>query len=188
MVGVSESFDVYSVKDSAFSSSEGVVPDSASIMKRLHKMNAALGMLDNQADNLMGYRVIVPKESLDYRQGTLEEYHVRLIINGVPEGIDDFIAGTDLPLELRPSRSSLARLPYMRSPLSQALPGQEGGRDPNCIFFVCSACRASGKTGSNVGNTGLALVKLDLVADGSMFEMMDREGATVRAKAFFPAW
>lgn len=35
----------------------------------------------------------------DYRQGTLEEYHVRRITNGVPEGIDDFIAGTSLPLE-----------------------------------------------------------------------------------------
>jgi folate-binding protein YgfZ len=34
-----------------------------------------------------------------YRQGTLEEYHVRRILNGVPEGIDDFIAGTSLPLE-----------------------------------------------------------------------------------------
>jgi hypothetical protein len=29
----------------------------------------------------------------------LEDYHVRRIINGVPEGIDDFIAGASLPLE-----------------------------------------------------------------------------------------
>lgn len=48
--------------------------------------------------------------------------------------------------------------------------------------------RASGKTGSNVGNIGLALVKLDHVKEGSTFDVMDREGATVRVKAFFPAW
>lgn len=34
-----------------------------------------------------------------YRQGTLEDYHVRRIMLGVPEGIDDFIAGMSLPLE-----------------------------------------------------------------------------------------
>jgi hypothetical protein len=48
--------------------------------------------------------------------------------------------------------------------------------------------RASGKTGSNIGNIGLALVKLDDVANGSTFNVMDREGATVRVKAFFPSW
>jgi hypothetical protein len=48
--------------------------------------------------------------------------------------------------------------------------------------------RASGKTGSNVGNIGLALVKLDTVKEGATFDVMDREGATVRVKAFFPAW
>ena len=48
--------------------------------------------------------------------------------------------------------------------------------------------RASGRTGSNVGNIGLALVKLDHVKEGSTFDVMDREGATVRVKAFFPGW
>lgn len=48
--------------------------------------------------------------------------------------------------------------------------------------------RASGKTGSNVSNIGLALVKLDTVKEGTTFDVMDREGATVRVKAFFPAW
>lgn len=42
------------------------------------------------------FAVMLPE---DYKQGTLEEYHVRRIINGIPEGIDDFIAGTSLPLE-----------------------------------------------------------------------------------------
>lgn len=35
----------------------------------------------------------------NYRRGSLEEYHVRRILNGVPEGMDDFIPGTSLPLE-----------------------------------------------------------------------------------------
>jgi folate-binding Fe-S cluster repair protein YgfZ len=135
MVGVSESFDVYSVLDGSPSIITGDIDqDRGTVMGRLNKMNASIGMLDNRADNLMGYRVVVPKgqprkclipayprhsaeaahitHSISllmtllavtlpegYKQGTLEEYHVRRIIHGIPEGIDDFIAGTSLPLE-----------------------------------------------------------------------------------------
>lgn len=35
----------------------------------------------------------------NYRRGSLEEYHVHRIMSGVPEGMDDFIPGTSLPLE-----------------------------------------------------------------------------------------
>ncbi|KAG9322399.1 hypothetical protein KVV02_005282 [Mortierella alpina] len=207
MVGVTESFDVYSVQDSAFSSSEGGVPDSASIMERLYKMNATVGMLDDRADNLMGYRVIVPKgEPLtlpeDYRQGTLEEHHVRRILNGVPEGIDDFIAETSLPLEcnldymngvdfrkgcyvgqeltIRTYHKGITRkrimpvhepesIQFSRDVVhvipsqSELFPAKKEVATPTASSSSARPVRASGKTGSNVGNIGLALVKLDLV-------------------------
>ncbi|KAG0030316.1 ccr4 associated factor [Podila clonocystis] len=102
MVGVTESYDVYSVLDAYAEETSNL--DSASVMERLVKMNASTGSLDNRANNLMGYRAVVPKGHAltlpeNYRRGSLEEYHVRRILNGVPEGMDDFIPGTSLPLE-----------------------------------------------------------------------------------------
>lgn len=65
MVGVSESFDVYSVLDNSPSSDSGdPVQDNKAVTDRLHKMGASVGMLDNRADNYMGYRVVVPKGQL----------------------------------------------------------------------------------------------------------------------------
>ncbi|KAF9156006.1 ccr4 associated factor [Linnemannia schmuckeri] len=246
MVGVTESFDVYSVLDDqpvadAASNEDATTPPSnEAVMERLERMNATIGMYDNRAVNHMGYRVIVPKgQSLSlpegYRQGTLEEYHVRRIVNGVPEGIDDFIAGTSLPLEcnldymngvdfrkgcyvgqeltIRTYHKGITRKRIM--PVQYFTPQDP---EPESIQFNKSAShvippqselfptkkttpaapaastssarpvRASGKTGSNVGNIGLALVKLDHVKEGSTFDVMDREGATVRVKAFFPTW
>jgi folate-binding Fe-S cluster repair protein YgfZ len=64
MVGVTESFDVYSVLDGQTASGnedEAVPPTSAAVIERLAKMNATIGMWDNRAVNHMGYRVIVPK-------------------------------------------------------------------------------------------------------------------------------
>ncbi|KAF9908504.1 ccr4 associated factor [Linnemannia zychae] len=243
MVGVTESFDVYSVLDdqSANSSEDDAVPPtSAAVMERLSQMNATIGMWDNRAVNHMGYRVIVPKgQSLslpeNYKQGTLEEYHVRRIVNGVPEGIDDFIAGTSLPLEcnldymngvdfrkgcyvgqeltIRTYHKGITRKRVMPvqyfnpqdpepesiqfnknashviPPQSELFPTKKATSTPQ-VASTSSArpVRASGKTGSNVGNIGLALVKLDTVKEGTTFDVMDREGATVRVKAFFPAW
>ncbi|KAG0376166.1 ccr4 associated factor [Mortierella sp. AD032] len=249
MVGVTESFDVYSVLDDqpANSNSETdedatVAPTNAEVMERLAKMNATIGMYDNRAVNLMGYRVIVPKGQTlslpeNYRQGTLEEYHVRRITNGVPEGIDDFIAGTSLPLECNldymngvdfrkgcyvgqeltirtyhkgitrkrimpvqyfapqdPEPSSIQfnkSASHVIPPQSELFPTKKATPAPQQAAASTSSARpvrASGKTGSNVGNIGLALVKLDHVKEGSTFDVMDREGATVRVKAFFPAW
>ncbi|KAG0296122.1 ccr4 associated factor [Linnemannia gamsii] len=244
MVGVTESFDVYSILDdqpAATSNDDATTPPTnEAIMERLGKLNATIGMYDNRAVNHMGYRAIVPKgQSLSlpesYRQGTLEEYHVRRILNGVPEGIDDFIAGTSLPLEcnldymngvdfrkgcyvgqeltIRTYHKGITRKRIM--PVQYFTPQDP---EPESIQFDKSALhvvppqselfptkkstpvpaaastssarpvRASGKTGSNVGNIGLALVKLDTVKEGTTFDVMDREGATVRVKAFFPAW
>lgn len=59
MVGVTESYDVYSVLDSPALEIQNL--DSAAVMARLEKMNASIGSLDNRASNLMGYRAIVPK-------------------------------------------------------------------------------------------------------------------------------
>ncbi|KAF9094449.1 ccr4 associated factor [Mortierella sp. AD031] len=246
MVGVTESFDVYSVLDDQPAGStinndseETIAPSSAAVMERLHKMNATIGMYDNRAVNHMGYRAIVPKgQSLSlpegYRQGTLEEYHVRRIINGVPEGIDDFIAGTSLPLECNidymngvdfrkgcyvgqeltirtyhkgiirkrmmpvqyfpPQEPEPMSIQFDKSkahvipPQSELFPTKKDSPAPAASTSSARPVRASGKTGSNVGNIGLALVKLDQVRDGSTFDVMDREGATVRVKAFFPAW
>jgi hypothetical protein len=65
MVGVTESFDVYSVLDDqpvAISNEDAITPPTnETVMERLGKMNATIGMYDNRAVNLMGYRVIVPK-------------------------------------------------------------------------------------------------------------------------------
>ncbi|KAF9549907.1 ccr4 associated factor [Mortierella hygrophila] len=246
MVGVTESFDVYSVLDdqpaASSNENESTPPSNEAVVERLGKMNATIGMYDNRAVNHMGYRVIVPKgQSLSlpesYRQGTLEEYHVRRIVNGVPEGIDDFIAGTSLPLEcnldymngvdfrkgcyvgqeltIRTYHKGITRKRIM--PVQYFTPQDP---EPESIQFIKSVShvippqselfptkkttpaapaaatstssarpvRASGKTGSNVGNIGLALVKLDHVKEGSTFDVMDREGSTVRVKAFFPAW
>ncbi|KAG0025883.1 Iron-sulfur clusters incorporation protein [Podila clonocystis] len=102
MVGVTESYDVYSVLDAHAEETSNL--DSSSVMERLANMNASTGSLDNRANNLMGYRAVVPKGHAlnlpeNYRRGSLEEYHVRRILNGVPEGMDDFIPGTSLPLE-----------------------------------------------------------------------------------------
>ncbi|KAF8943846.1 ccr4 associated factor [Haplosporangium gracile] len=246
MVGVTESFDVYSVLDdqsAADAASNGdatTPPSNEAVVERLGKMNATIGMYDNRAVNHMGYRVIVPKgQSLSlpegYRQGTLEEYHVRRIVNGVPEGIDDFIAGTSLPLEcnldymngvdfrkgcyvgqeltIRTYHKGITRKRIMpvqyftpedpepesiqfNKSASHVIPPQSElfpTKKTNPAASVASTSsarpvRASGKTGSNVGNIGLALVKLDHVKEGSTFDVMDREGATVRVKAFFPAW
>ncbi|KAF9339835.1 ccr4 associated factor [Linnemannia elongata] len=217
-------------------------PSNEAVMERLGKMGATIGMYDNRAVNHMGYRVIVPKgQSLSlpesYRHGTLEEYHVRRIVNGVPEGIDDFIAGTSLPLEcnldymngvdfrkgcyvgqeltIRTYHKGITRKRIMPvqyftpqdpepesiqfnkdashviPPQSELFPTKKTTpAAPAAAASTSSArpVRASGKTGSNVGNIGLALVKLDHVKEGSTFDVMDREGATVRVKAFFPAW
>ena len=73
-------------------------------------------------------------------------------------------------------------------PQSELFPTKKDSPAPAASTSSARPVRASGKTGSNVGNIGLALVKLDQVKDGSTFDVMDREGATVRAKAFFPAW
>ncbi|KAF8933288.1 ccr4 associated factor [Dissophora ornata] len=229
MVGVTESFDVYSVLDDR--NSGDTSEDNATIKDLLANMNAAIGMRDNRADKLMGYRVIVPKGQLlslpeGYRQGTLEEYHVRRIINGIPEGVDDFIAGTSLPLECnldymnggqeltirtyhkgiirkrvmpvqyyKPGEPEPEAIQFNKS-TSHVIPPQselfltknEESTQPAASSSSARPVRASGKTGSNVGNIGLALVKLDDVAGGSTFDVMDREGATVRVKAFFPTW
>ncbi|KAG0053186.1 ccr4 associated factor [Gryganskiella cystojenkinii] len=238
MAGVTEAFDVYSVLDDL--SCQPVGFDSAAVMERLGKMNASIGMLDNRAENLMGYRAIVPKShplSLPegYKQGTLEEYHVRRILLGVPEGIDDFIPGTSLPLEcnldymngvdfrkgcyvgqeltirtyhkgitrkrvmpvqyFKPDQAEPETIQFNKEeshvipPQSELFPvKQADSLKPASSTASARPVRASGKTGSNVGNIGLALVKLDQVAEGSVFEVMDREGATVRVKAFFPSW
>lgn len=65
MVGVTESFDVYSVLDDQPAASdneeETISPSNEAVMERLGKMNATIGMYDNRALNHMGYRVIVPK-------------------------------------------------------------------------------------------------------------------------------
>ncbi|KAF9362292.1 ccr4 associated factor [Mortierella sp. NVP85] len=241
MVGVSESFDVYSVLDSSPSIITGDIDqDRGAVMDRLNRMNASVGMLDNRADNLMGYRVVVPKGQPltlpeGYKQGTLEEYHVRRVINGVPEGIDDFIAGTSLPLEynldymngvdfrkgcyvgqeltIRTHHKGIIRkrvipvqyfgsdepepetiqfnkdVPHVVPPQSELFPLKtEDGSLPTASSSSARPVRASGKTGSNVGNIGLALVKLEDAASGRVFNVMDRDGATVRVKAFFPTW
>lgn len=77
----------------------------------------------------------------------------------------------------------------MVPPQSELLPlkGDEAFQ-PVASSSSARPIRASGKTGSNVGNIGLALVKLEDAANGRIFEVMDREGATVRVKAFFPTW
>lgn len=59
MVGVTESYDVYSVLDAPTEETSNL--DSAAVMERLVKMNASIGSLDNRASNLMGYRAVVPK-------------------------------------------------------------------------------------------------------------------------------
>ncbi|KAG0224318.1 hypothetical protein B0O80DRAFT_500066 [Mortierella sp. GBAus27b] len=235
MVGVSDSFDVYSVLDSHGEASQ----DSDAIMNRVHGMNATIGLLDNRADRHMGYRIVVPKgQSLTlpegYKQGNLEEYHVRRIINGVPEGIDDFIAGSSLPLEynldymngvdfrkgcyvgqeltIRTYHKGIIRkrvmpvqyfkadepvpetiqfdknTPHVVPPQSELFPPKDETSQPTGSSSSARSTRASGKTGSNVGNIGLALVKLEDAANGQLFEVMDREGALVRVKAFFPSW
>ncbi|KAF9133435.1 ccr4 associated factor [Mortierella sp. 14UC] len=243
MVGVTESFDVYSVLDDQPANNnedEAAPPTSAAVMERLAKMNATIGMWDNRAVNHMGYRAIVPKgQSLllpeNYKQGTLEEYHVRRIVNGVPEGIDDFIAGTSLPLEcnldymngvdfrkgcyvgqeltirtyhkgitrkrvmpvqyFNPQEPEPESIQFNKSashvipPQSELFPTKKATPTPQAASTSSARpVRASGKTGSNVGNIGLALVKLDTVKEGATFDVMDREGATVRVKAFFPSW
>ncbi|GJJ78237.1 transferase CAF17, mitochondrial [Entomortierella parvispora] len=241
MTGVTEAFDVYSVLDDASAqSTTPLASDNAAVMERLGKMNASIGMLDNRAGNMLGYRAIVPKGrrlSLpeSYLQGTLEDYHVRRILLGVPEGMDDFIAGMSLPLEcnldymngvdfrkgcyvgqeltIRTYHKGITRkrvmpVQYFRpeEPVpetmrfikgdSHVVPSQselfpvKTADTLNVATSTASArpVRASGKTGSNVGNIGLALVKLDQVSEGNIFEVMDREGATVRVKAFFPSW
>ncbi|KAG0298284.1 ccr4 associated factor [Dissophora globulifera] len=243
MVGVTEAFDVYSVLDGLpdKANDQDSAPESAAVMERVAQMQATIGMLDNRAANRMGYRVIVPKgQSLSlpqgYKQGTLEEYHVRRIVNGVPEGIDDFIAATSLPLECnldymngvdfrkgcyvgqeltirtyhkgiirkrvmpvqyyRPEEPEPEELQFNKTqahaipPQSELFPAKKEESAPPAAASSSSArpVRASGKTGSNVGNIGLALVKLDDVASGNTFDVMDREGATVRVKAFFPTW
>ncbi|KAF9933492.1 ccr4 associated factor [Linnemannia zychae] len=244
MVGVTESFDVYSVLDDPPAATNSnsdltIPPTNEEIMERLSKMNATIGLYDNRAVNLMGYRVIVPKGqplSLpeNFRQGTLEEYHVRRIVNGVPEGIDDFIANTSLPLEcnldymngvdfrkgcyvgqeltIRTYHKGITRKRVMPvqyfnpqdpepesiqfdkaashviPPQSELFPTKQDTSAPAGSRSSARSVRASGKTGSNVGNIGLALVKLDHVQEGSTFDVMDREGATVRVKAFFPSW
>jgi len=48
-----------------------------------------------------------------YRQGTLEDYHVRRIMLGVPEGMDDFIAGMSLPLECNLDYMNGGKVPLM---------------------------------------------------------------------------
>ncbi|KAF9217478.1 ccr4 associated factor [Podila verticillata] len=233
MVGVTDSYDVYSVLDAPAVETPSL--DSAAVMVRLAKMNASIGSLDNRASNLMGYRAIVPKGHAlnlpeNYRRGLLEEYHVRRIMNGVPEGMDDFIPGTSLPLEcnldymnggcyvgqeltIRTYHKGITRkrvmpvqyfnpdapepeiIEYNKNftpvipPQSELLPAKtEVGATPAASSSSARPVRASGRTGSNIGNIGLALVKLENVAEGHTFDVMDREGANVRAKAFFPSW
>ncbi|KAF9292179.1 ccr4 associated factor [Mortierella antarctica] len=230
MVGVTESYDVYSVLDAPAEETSSL--DSAAVMERLVKMNASIGSLDNRASNLMGYRAVVPKGHAlnlpeNYRRGSLEEYHVRRILNGVPEGMDDFIPGTSLPLEfdfrkgcyvgqeltIRTYHKGITRKRVMPvqyykpdelepeaidfnkistqviPPQSELFPAKtEVGTTPSASSSSARPVRASGRTGSNVGNIGLALVKLESVAEGQTFDVMDREGANVRAKAFFPSW
>ncbi|KAF9994939.1 ccr4 associated factor [Entomortierella chlamydospora] len=245
LVGVTESYDVYSVLDDSHhqDSTLGQEPaySNAEVMERLGNMHASIGMLDNRAANRLGYRVIVPKGqplSLpeSYKQGTLEDYHVRRITNGVPEGIDDFIAGTSLPLECnidymngvdfrkgcyvgqeltirtyhkgiirkrvvpvqyyKPNDTEPESFQFNKN-ASHVIPPQselflvkdeESSPQPTASSSSARAVRASGKTGSNIGNIGLALVKLDDVTSGGTFNVMDREGAIIRAKAFFPTW
>ncbi|KAF9112558.1 ccr4 associated factor [Mortierella sp. AM989] len=245
LVGVTDSFDVYSVLDGdhhqGSNISEDPIQSSAAVMERLAEMHASIGMVDNRAANRMGYRVIVPKGqplSLPetYKHATLEDYHVRRITNGVPEGIDDFIAGTSLPLEcnidymngvdfrkgcyvgqeltIRTYHKGIIRKRIMpvqyykpnepepesiqfNKNASHVIPPQselfvvkdeESSPQPAVSSSSPRPIRASGKTGSNIGNIGLALVKLDDVATGRTFNVMDREGVIVRAKAFFPTW
>ncbi|KAG0343073.1 ccr4 associated factor [Podila horticola] len=152
MVGVTESYDVYSVLDAPTEETSNL--DSAAVMERLVKMNASIGSLDNRASNLMGYRAVVPKghaqpETIDFN---------KIPTQAIPPQSELFPAKTDV------------------------------GKTPTASASSARPVRASGRTGSNVGNIGLALVKLESVADGQTFDVMDREGANVRAKAFFPSW
>ncbi|KAG0025884.1 hypothetical protein BGZ82_009796 [Podila clonocystis] len=74
-------------------------------------------------------------------------------------------------------------------PQSELFPAKPAvGTTPTASSSSARPVRASGRTGSNIGNIGLALVKLESVAEGQTFDVMDREGANVRAKAFFPSW
>ncbi|KAG0232438.1 ccr4 associated factor [Actinomortierella wolfii] len=251
LVGVTESYNVYSVLEddpvvtplssAAIGANHPPTVDESAVRSTLGSFGATIGLKDTRADGLMGYRFILPKDQEPtmpetFRVGKLEDYHVRRIINGIPEGIDDFIAGTSLPLEcnldymkgvdfrkgcyvgqeltIRTYHKGITRKRVMpvqyykpedpepreitfKKEDSSVVPSQSelhpakiGSTLGNPTSSTSSArpVRASGKTGSNIGNIGLALLKLDQVAEGQIFEVMDREGATLRAKAFFPSW
>ncbi|KAG0257035.1 ccr4 associated factor [Actinomortierella ambigua] len=251
LVGVTESYDVYSALEddpvvtpltpSTVGANNAVSVDEGSVQSTLGSFGATIGLKDTRADGLMGYRFILPKGQKPtmpetYRVGKLEDYHVRRILNGIPEGIDDFIAGASLPLECnldymrgvdfrkgcyvgqeltirtyhkgivrkrimpvqyyKPEDPEPRHITYKKGdasvvpPQSELHPAKIGSTlgDPTSSTSSARPVRASGKTGSNIGNIGLALLKLDQVAEGQLFEVMDREGATVRAKAFFPSW
>ncbi|KAF9972162.1 ccr4 associated factor [Actinomortierella ambigua] len=238
LIGVTEAYDVYSALEddpvviplttSTVGANNAAVVDEEAVQSTLGSFGATIGLKDTRADGLMGYRFILPKGQKPtmpetYRTGKLEEYHVRRIIHGIPEGIDDFIAGAIdfrkgcyvgqeltirtyhkgtvrkrvMPVQYyKPEDPEPRQITYKKEdtsvipPQSELHPAKIGSTlgDPTTSTSSARPVRASGKTGSNIGNIGLALLKLDQVAEGQVFEVMDREGATMRAKAFFPSW
>ncbi|KAF9582984.1 ccr4 associated factor [Lunasporangiospora selenospora] len=245
MIGATESYDVYSVFDEKNNPDDNMAAlevhaDNSAIKEKLEQMSAPIGLKDNRAGDMMGYRVILPKGQQltlpnSFQLGTLEDYNVRRIMNGVPEGIDDFIPGTSLPMECnldymggidfrkgcyvgqeltirthhtgttrkrvmpvqyyRPEEPVPEKMQYQKD-ASYVVPAQselfpvKGDEPASAVAPTTSAraARASGRSGSNIGNIGLALVKLEQAQEKNSFEVMDREGSKVRARAFFPPW
>ncbi|CAG8517520.1 5499_t:CDS:2 [Gigaspora rosea] len=146
---------------------------------------AEIGCKDKRCP-YMGLRFILPFDRTpsvpsSFKQLPSEEYKIRRILYGIPEGIDDLPPGSSLPLQ--------SNFDYMRGierTVNFPLPSPQTGIYAS-TETLSKKSRPIGNIGSSCHNIALALLNLDKVQDENLAVANER-GEVYRVKPFIPDW
>ncbi|CAG8503389.1 3721_t:CDS:2 [Racocetra fulgida] len=141
---------------------------------------AEIGCKDKRCP-YMGLRFVLPFDTTpsvpsSFKQLPSNEYKIRRILYGIPEGIEDLPPGSSLPLQ--------CNFDYMRG--NFPLPPSSTGIYAS-IETLSKKSRPIGAIGSSCNNIALALLNLDKVQDENLIVASGR-GEVYRVKPFVPDW
>lgn len=158
---------------------------------------AALALARDPRSSALGWRALVPRGTA--AAGAREAYGALRIGAGVPEGGVDFAYGDAFPHEANMDRLAgvdftkgcyvgqevVARMKHRGATRKRVTPYRAQGPAPTPGTPVMAGELEIGVTGSRVGDRGLALIRLDRLADATAAGVTPRAGGA--ALAFEPA-
>jgi folate-binding protein YgfZ len=160
---------------------------------------AALALARDPRSPALGWRALVPRTVTVAQTGAREAYDALRIGAGVPEGGVDFVYGDAFPHEANMDRLAgvdfakgcfigqevVARMKHRGAARKRVTPYHTRGPAPAPGTRVMAGELEIGMTGSRVGDRGLALIRLDRLADATAAGVTPRAGGA--ALAFEPA-